>query len=110
MKKKAQEFAHDNMLPKFTGKDMDDLFKALSEERKIAQEKQEKENVEIIDERLRYLGTLVVGKDLTEEEQMAILDIVDEYTPKDKDGNYLCSLLPFDYAWEIYQIKNKKGG
>jgi hypothetical protein len=46
----------------------------------------------------------MLGRELTENEQIAILDIVDEYTPKDKDGNYLCHLLPFDYAWKVYKL------
>jgi hypothetical protein len=86
MKKKARKFTAEDML------------EALLEE-------QEGANIAIIDEHLRYLA-MDVGRDLTEEEQMAILDIVDEYTPKAKDGNYLCPLLPFDYAWKIYRIKN----
>ena len=45
---------------------------------------------------------------MTEEEEIAILEIVDEYTPKDKDGDYLVSLLPFEYAWEIYENKNEE--
>ncbi|SRR5258708_16223334 len=104
MKKKALEFAHDNMSPKFTHKDIEDLFAALTEQQKIEQDKQIEENVDVIDERFRRLATLVVGRELTEEEEMAILDIVDEYTPKNAEGNYLCDLLPFDYAWQVYLV------
>jgi hypothetical protein len=67
-----------------------------------------KENVSEIDERLEDLVEYL-GRELTEDETSAILDIVDEYTPKDKDGNYLVELLPFEYAWEIYEAKKSVG-
>lgn len=46
-----------------------------------------------------------LGRDLTEFEQSAILDIVDEYTPKDDKGNYKFDMLPFDYAWTICEYE-----
>ena len=66
------------------------------------------DNVSEIDDRLEDL-TEYLGREMTEDETSAILDIVDEYTPKDKDGNYLVGLIPFDYAWEIYQAKKSIG-
>ena len=78
----------------------EDLFKALNEER-------EAQNIAIIDERLDELAEML-GRQLTDEEQSAILDIVDEHTPTGKDGMYLYPLLPFDYAWQIYQLKQLK--
>lgn len=65
------------------------------------------ENIGVIDEHLSDLCDHI-GRLLTEEETNDILDIVDEYTPKDKAGDYLGPLLPFDYAWEIYQIKKEQ--
>ena len=109
MKKKAQEFAHDKMLPKMT---LEEVFWALMVKHKVAQKQAMDEdqriegNIGIIDEQFLELQDMI-GRELTEDEQSEVLDIVDEYTPKDKDGNYLCSLLPFDYAWEIYQTKNR---
>ncbi|MDR3642873.1 MAG: hypothetical protein P4L74_04575 [Candidatus Doudnabacteria bacterium] len=109
MKNKAQKFASDTMLPKMS---LEDVFWVVMEEHKVAQKQASDEdqriegNIGIIDEQFLELEE-IVGRELTEEEQSAILDIVDEYTPKDKDGNYLCSLLPFDYAWEIYEVKNR---
>jgi hypothetical protein len=47
-----------------------------------------------------------IGRDLSEKEQSAILDIVDDYTAKDNDGNYQGALMPFDKAWEVYELKN----
>lgn len=64
-----------------------------------------KDNMQTIDQNLEQL-TDTLGRDLTEKEQSAVLDIVDEYTPKDDDGNYLGAVIPFDKAWEIYELKN----
>jgi hypothetical protein len=109
MKKKAKKFAHEKMLPKMT---LEEVFWALMVGHKCAQkqtvdEKQQIEgNIAVIDIQLLGLQNMI-GRELTEDEQSTILDIVDEYTPKDKDGNYLCRLLPFEYAWEIYEIKKR---
>ena len=109
MKKKSRKFAHDKMLSKMT---LEDVFWVVMEERKVMkrqpvidEDQRVKNNIEIIDQRFSDLGEMI-GRELTEEEESAILDIVDDYTPKNKEGNYLCSLLPFDYAWEIYEAKN----
>lgn len=67
-----------------------------------------KDNVAEIDERLEDLVEYL-GRELTEGETSAILDIVDEYTPKDSKGNYLIELLPFDYAWRVYEAKKSIG-
>ena len=64
------------------------------------------ENVQVIDEGFEDLSALV-GRDLTEKEQSAILDIVDDYTPKDEEGNYAGAILSFEKAWEIYELKNE---
>ena len=109
MKKKAKKFAQDKMLPKMT---LEDVFWTLMVVHKVAQKQATDEdqriegNIAIIDEKFLELQAMI-GRELTEEEQSVILDIVDEHTPKDKDGNYLCSLLPFDYAWEIYEVQNR---
>jgi predicted RNA-binding protein len=109
MKKKAQKFAHDSMLPKMT---IEDVFWVVMEEHKVAKKQASDEdqriegNIGIIDEQFLELQEMI-GRELTEDEQSEVLDIVDEYTPKDKDGNYLCSLLPFDYAWEIYEVQKR---
>jgi len=62
-------------------------------------------NVEIIDTRLEALSDQI-GRDLTEKEESALLDIVDEYTPKDRYGDYSGDIIPLDKAWEIYELKN----
>lgn len=68
---------------------------------------QEKDNLAEIDERFEALSAHI-GRLLTKEETDDILDIVDEYTPKNENGNYLYPLIPFEYAWEIYEIKKSE--
>jgi hypothetical protein len=63
------------------------------------------ENVSVIDESFEELSAFI-GRDLTEKEQSAILDIVDDYTAKDDEGNYLGAVMPFEKAWEVYEMKN----
>ena len=64
------------------------------------------ENVEVIDNNLDNLSDFV-GRDLTVKEQSRILDIVDDYTPKDDDGNYQGPPIPFEKAWRIYELENQ---
>lgn len=63
-----------------------------------------RENEEVIDKNLDALQDYA-GHQLSEREQSAILDIVDEYTPKDDDGNYLGATIPFEKAWDIYELQ-----
>lgn len=66
------------------------------------------QNVEMLDENFEDLEAFV-GRDLSDKEQSAVLDIVDEYTPKDDRGNYAGAILPFEKAWEIYELKSQAG-
>lgn len=66
-------------------------------------------NERTIDQRIANLSD-DLGRDLTDTEESALLDIVDEYTPKDQDGNYAGELIPFEKAWEIYEMKQSQGG
>lgn len=63
-------------------------------------------NEQTIDNHLEDLQSYL-GRNLTEEEQSGILEIVDDYTPKDSDGNYSGDLIPFYKAYEIYEMKNQ---
>jgi hypothetical protein len=65
-------------------------------------------NINVIDENFESLSAYV-GRDLSEKEQSAILDIVDNYTPKDAHGNYQGAIMDFDKAWEIYELKQNSG-
>lgn len=69
-----------------------------NENRAIAQ------NERVLDNRLEDFS-MALGRDLTETEQSALLDIVDEYTPTGEDGKYLGELIPFEKAWEVYQLR-----
>lgn len=83
-----------------------EALEAVREER--AQEGQVlSSNERIIDNRLEDLGQ-VLGRDVTEQEEASILDIVDEYTPKDRDGNYAGELISFEKAWEIHELRQSQ--
>lgn len=72
----------------------------VEEQRRLA------ENTSTIDTNLEQLEAFV-GRELTEKEQLSVLNIVDEFTPKDDEGNYLGSPIPFEKAWEIHELKNQ---
>lgn len=64
-------------------------------------------NERTIDENLEDLS-YALGRDLSDREESEILNIVDEYTPKDDDGNYSGKLIPFEKAWEIYNLRQSQ--
>lgn len=79
---------------------------------RLAQKQQEeqvkaRENLTAIDEHLEEVSAFA-GRDLTEKEQSAVLDIIDDYTPKDASGNYLGAMISPDKAWEIYEMKHER--
>jgi len=63
-------------------------------------------NVAEIDKNLDALAKHI-GRTLTDEEQEAVLDIVDEFMPKNEDGNYFWPLISFEKAWEVYELRNQ---
>ncbi len=75
-----------------------------AEEREIRQQARINENLSVIDENFEDLSAYV-GRELTDKEQAAVLDIVDDFTPKDDYGRYAGPLIPFDKAWEMYELK-----
>jgi len=79
-------------------------------ERLSNREKEEKEqlnkNIELIDNSLSEFKEKI-GKNFTEAEESAILDVQDEFTSKDDDGNYISSLFPLDKAYEIYTLRQQ---
>lgn len=80
-------------------------LEAIKNERN-QEETRVKENMNKIDSELEQLEAFV-GRGLTEKEQSSVLDIVDDYSPKDDQGNYLGATIPFEKAWEIYELKNQ---
>ena len=81
-------------------------LEAVRQER-YQEENRTKENLDTIETNLEDLSAKV-GRDLTKKEEEALLDIVDDYTPKDEEGNYIGATIPFDKAWEIYELKREK--
>jgi hypothetical protein len=68
--------------------------------------KRNEQNLSILDDHLEQVSA-VAGHDLTEKEESAVLDIIDDYTPKDVNGNYAGAMLSPDKAWEIYELKQQ---
>lgn len=84
----------------------DRAYERLSQREQI-QERVIEERVSSMDSAFEKLS-IVTGKDLSDDEQVAILDIIEKYSPKDKNGKipeeYLMSL---DDAYEIYQMQSE---
>lgn len=75
------------------------------EGREKEEEARTAEIVESFDQAFEELEILS-DKQFTDDEQVAILDIVEQYSPKDKDGKLLRDfLLPLDKAYEIYSVR-----
>ncbi len=83
---------------------LETALQAVREERE-SESKHIEQNVAELDNQFEALSEFV-GRDLTEKEQSAVLDIVDDFTPKDEDGNYQGAVMSFDKAWQIYEMKN----
>jgi hypothetical protein len=64
-------------------------------------------NIEKLDEDVEFLEDQI-GRRLTPKEEETILDIRDEYTAKDRNGNYAGELLPIEKAWEILELTSKR--
>jgi len=63
--------------------------------------------VSSFDQAFEELG-IIQDHEFTDDEQVAILDIVEQYSPKDKDGMLLREhLLPLDKAYEIYSVRSE---
>lgn len=75
-----------------------------AEELEVRQAERINTNIASIDENFEDLSAYV-GRNLTAKEQSAVLDIVDDFTPKDETGRYAGPLISFDKAWELYELK-----
>lgn len=96
MKKGTKKYKLDDFLPKFTF----DEFLKKQEELRI------EKNVDKINENFEELAEYI-GRELTEYEESAVLDVIDEITPKDSNGDYVAGLVPFEFAWEVYEAKKE---
>jgi hypothetical protein len=86
-----------NILPK-------DVVEEFFDQQRLGQSDLVKKNIDMIDDCINDLAKSI-GRELTSNEEEAILDIVDELSPKDEDGFYLTELIPFDYAWKVYKAR-----
>lgn len=82
-----------------------DEFKREQETQKSQQHEAIQESLSAIEEGFENVEALA-GRNLSEKEKEKILDIVDEYSPKDRDGNYIAH-IPFEKAWDIYKAVSK---
>lgn len=64
-------------------------------------------NIGVINERLEDFS-LNLGRPISSTEESVLLDIVDEYTPVDAQGNYAGDLMSFEKAWEIMQMRQSQ--
>ncbi len=83
----------------------EEAIRAYQEEQRLESRRFET-NVKTIDENLEDLS-VAVGRDLTEAEQAAILEIQDEFTPTDEDGMYIGPLFSAEKAWQIYELQQE---
>ncbi len=60
-------------------------------------------NEEMIDRQFDDLSA-IVGRDLTDEEETRVLEIMDEYSPVNDEGRII-SLFPAEKAWEVYELE-----
>lgn len=97
MPKKPKKIKLDDVLPKYT---MDDVIE--TEANKEAEAAADAE----VDHHLNLLYEYV-GRELTGIERRAVLDIVEEYSPKNDEG-YIALYSSFIQAWKIYQERRKK--
>ncbi len=64
-------------------------------------------NERTLDDQLEDVS-VSLGRDLTDEEQVALLEIMDKNSLTDDDGRIL-KLYPAEQAWEIYEIESQAG-
>lgn len=83
----------------------EEALRAVREEQEATFARTEK-NLETIDDNFGALAE-TIGRELTTKEESAILDIVDDMTPKDRLGNYAGPLISFEKAWEYYEMKKQ---
>jgi len=72
--------------------------------KQTAKQTELQENLNYIEENIASLEE-TLGRKLSESEESAILDIQDEWTPKDDKGNYIVPLISADKAYEIYTLR-----
>lgn len=82
-------------------------YERLSQREQVEQEVIE-QRVQNFDAAFEELATVEGKTEFSDDEQVAILDIVEQYSPKDTNGKFLGEyLLPLDKAYEIYQLQSE---
>lgn len=75
-------------------------------ERRSSQEREGyRENLSVLDQNLEEAAE-ILGRDLSSEEEIALLEIQDDYSPKDREGN-ITALIPVEKAVEIYEMQQR---
>lgn len=88
-------------------RDRIEMTKSILEEienREASKQTELEANLEYIEDNLANLESTLKRK-LTDAEESAILDIQDEFTPKDDKGNYIAPLMAADKAFEVYNLR-----
>jgi hypothetical protein len=73
----------------------------------------EKEESERVESNLEQIESSLedfqesLGRKLTEQEESALLDVQDEFTPKGEDGKYVAPLISPDKAFEILTLRQQ---
>ena len=82
-------------------------YERLSQREQVEQETIN-QRVESFDHAFEELAIAEGKTDFTDEEQVAILDIVEKYSPKDNNGKLIGDyLMPLDNAYEIYKLNSE---
>lgn len=82
-----------------------EALQSVHQERQ-SESKRYQDNIKTIDANLEDLSDSL-GRTLSDAEESALLDIVDEYTPKNDEGDYISATIPFEKAWKIYEMQQK---
>lgn len=76
------------------------------ERRNSEQQESYRENLAVVDQNLEEASD-ILGRQLSSDEELAILEIQDDYSPKDRDGN-ISALIPVEKAVEIWQMQQAR--
>jgi len=74
------------------------------DKRQFEKQRETERNVEAIDNSLKEFQS-EKGVRFTEADESSILDIQDEWTPKDDNGNYIAPLISVEKAYEILTLR-----
>ncbi len=70
----------------------------------VTESRRVSENERTLDDQLEDVS-ISLGRDLSDDEELALLEIMDEYSAKDEEDR-IYSLFPAEKAWEIYEMQS----